>query len=335
MPRSTWPRLLGDIGGTNARFALQQADGSLTCEEVLATRDFPSLREAVEAYLGRVGVQQGELRPRHAAFGIANPITGDQVRMTNCAWAFSISEFKQQLELDTFLLLNDFTVLALALPQLTDAEKVQVGGGTPVANGPIALLGPGTGLGVSGLLSNGHGGWLPIAGEGGHVTVSVQTRREWDIVEWVQQRHPHVSTERLVSGGNTEPMGIRLMYEAICALDGVTFEPLTAADITTRGIEGSDRVCREVVDTFCALLGTAAGNLSILLGARGGCYIGGGIVPKLGDYFARSPFRERFEFKGRFSGYLRDVPSYVIHAKYPAFTGAAAALEQALNEAQR
>ncbi|WP_018151109.1 glucokinase [Leeia oryzae] len=342
MPGKQKPWLIADIGGTNARFAL--FDHDLTAapdtfreEQVLPTRDYPTLRDAAEAYLQQVGMAAPADRPDYAAFGIANPIAGDLVQMTNHSWRFSISGLQAELGLKKLLMLNDFSALALALPHLSKEETVQVGGGDKVPDTAIALLGAGTGLGVSGLVPNGHGGWVALSGEGGHATFSPFNERERAIMDFAQTRlgghEPHVSTERfLCGGGGEEPMGLTLIYEAVCHLDGVPHLNYSPADISTLGVSGADVQCRETIDLFCAMLGTAAANLTLTLGARGGCFIGGGVVPRLGDYFAKSPFRARFEAKGRFSEYLKAVPAFVIHAKYPAFTGAVAALQQFVRE---
>lgn len=323
------PWLIADIGGTNARFALYRPDTGFSSPLVLPTREHVTLQCAAEHYLSQVGVSEAGLRPRYAAFGIANPITGDWVQMTNHSWQFSIEALQAALGLDKLLMLNDFSALALALPHLQGTELQQVGRGSQVPHEAMALIGPGTGLGVSGLLPDGHGGWVALAGEGGHVTLAPFDAYERAVVDFVQTRHSHVSAERLLSGGGAgQDMGLPLLYEAVCAVESRPKQVSTAADITRLGVSGEDMACRHTVDLFCAMLGTMAANLVLGLGARGGCFIGGGIVPRLGDYFMQSPFRSRFEEKGRCSAYLQQVPTYVIHAEYPAFTGAAAALAQ-------
>jgi glucokinase len=199
-------------------------------------------------------------------------------------------------------------------------ERRQVSEGTAVEKAPIGLIGPGTGLGVSGLVWSGHH-WIPLETEGGHVTFSACDEREWAIYRVLQRRFDHVSPERLLSGP-----GLVNLYTALAELEGWSAEDLVPADITDRALTGSCRHCVEVLELFCGMLGTAAGNLALTLGARGGVYIGGGIVPRLGDFFDRSAFRARFEAKGRFSDYLATIPSWVITAANPALRGVAAAL---------
>ena len=311
-------RLLADVGGTNARFALVTgARGMPQRELTLPTIDFPNLVDAAEHYLR----QCGSPKVLEGAVAIANPITGDWLKMTNHHWAFSIEETRKRLGFERLLLINDFTALAMALPAIPQRDLRKVGGGEPVAGAALALIGAGTGLGVSGLFPTGDGRLVPIAGEGGHVTMCAANAREAEIIETCRLEHPHVSAERVISG-----MGLTNLYQAIAKLAGATPQPLTPADVTHRGLADSDPFCAEALQVFCAMLGSVSGNLVLTLGARGGLYIGGGIVPRLGEYFERSPFRARFEAKGRFTSYLAPVPAYVIHAHNPAYLGTAIAL---------
>lgn len=315
-PNSMIPRLIADIGGTNARFALIAGDATQPyAERVLPCADFPDPVAAIEHYL----VQVNAPRPLEAAIAIATPITGDRIKMTNHVWSFSIEETRQRLGLKRLLMLNDFTALAMSLPYLGPEELHQVGSGQPLPGTPIALIGPGTGLGMSGLVPAGDR-WIPLQGEGGHATFSPGDDREIEILRVIRRQYSHVSTERLVSG-----MGLVNLYQAIALLEGTEAQFLTPPDITERGTNGTCPLCLEALQTFCGILGTAAGNLVLALGATAGVYIGGGIVPRLGDFFDASPFRQRFEQKGRFSVYLAAVPSYVIRSKYPALIGAAQA----------
>lgn len=312
-------KLVADIGGTNARFALVLGDDDTPMHEgTLTCADFPGPVEAIQHYLRHTPGP----RPTEAGIAIANPITGDWVKMTNHVWAFSIEATRRSLGLQRLLVFNDFTALAMSLPHLKPADLRKIGGGEPASAAPLALLGAGTGLGVSGLLPS-PTGWIPLQGEGGHATFSPANAKEADILRIVWRDYPHVSTERLVSG-----IGMNNILRAVAELEGAPAIALEPPEITSRARDGSDPICAEVVDLFCAMLGTAAANLALTLGARGGVYIGGGIVPRLGDLFDRSPFRRRFEDKGRFSGYLAAIPTYVIMAKTPALLGAAELLRQ-------
>ncbi len=314
------PRLLGDVGGTNARFAWQDADGApLRDVATLPTADHPTIAAALRAYLSGVG----RSAPPWCAIGIANPITGDDIRMTNSHWSFSIDAVRQELGFDRLVVINDFTALALALPDLPDDELRQVGGRAAEPAMPKALIGPGTGLGVSGLVPGARDGeWRALQGEGGHVTLAASSAREAAVLQHLRDRLGHASAERALSG-----QGLEALFETICALDGGASNLLPAAEITGRALAASDARCIEVVDLFCGFLGSVAGNLTLTLGARGGLYIGGGIVPRLGEAFGRSRFRACFEAKGRFSSYLEPIPAFVICAQVsPALLGAARAL---------
>lgn len=312
----TW--LVGDVGGTNARFGLVARDGKLLHSAVLADADYAQFIDAIRTYLG----QRGDLPiPHQGAIAIASAITGDQVRMTNNPWAFSISGLRDELGFERLEVINDFTAQALALPHLTDNDKTKVGGGSPVAGHPIGVIGPGTGLGVSGLVPSGNR-WIPLTGEGGHATVAPSTERESAVVDHMRKRYDHVSGERCVSG-----QGLVNLYETLAALDGVPAAQYTPAHITDPN--SADPLCQEAVSMFCGMLGSMAGNLALTLGAQGGVYIAGGIVPRLGGRFAESPFRQRFEAKGRLTPYLASIPTHVVTHSLPAFIGCYAALAQA------
>lgn len=321
-PIDSSSRLLADIGGTNARFAWQAGSG-LPLQDVraLPAANYPTVEDAIRDYIAQLGLPM----PARAAIAIANPVIGDHVQMTNHHWSFSISALRQALGLQLLEVLNDFTALALALPGLASADKRQVGGGQADPSAAIALLGAGTGLGVSGLVPDGRGGWIPLQGEGGHASLAAATWREWQVVDWLQQRHGHASAERAISG-----MGLEDVYLALLALDGQATQPgLPAAEITRLAMANQNPHGLEALTLFCAFMGSMAGNLALTVGAKGGVYVGGGIVPRLGEWFDRSPFRERFEAKGRFRSYLAGIPVWVITAaQSPALAGAAKALDQ-------
>ncbi len=315
-------RLVGDVGGTNARFALVRgARGLPQMQRTLATADHPDLASAVETYLESLhGFPE---RPVEAAVAIACAVQGDGLRMTNSRWQFSIEATRQRLGLRRLLMLNDWEAMAHAVPAFQPQDLLHLGGGAPDALAPCVLLGPGTGLGVSSLVRSRGGEWVAVAGEGGHATLAPGGPREADILRATWSEHLHVSAERLISG-----MGLENLYRAIARLDGVMPQPLTAAQVCERGLAGTDAQCAEAVDTFCSLLGSVAGNLALTLGARGGVYFGGGILGRFGeDYLLRrSPLRAAFEAKGRFAGYLERIPTFLIRAPQPALLGAAAAL---------
>lgn len=312
-----YPRALADVGATNARFALEIAPGQLAHRTTWSTADFPDFTSVASAYLEFVPVQA----PRVMAVAIACPVSGDLVRMTNTDWEFSVSEARTRLGLDRLVLANDFSALSRALPRLESGHRRQVGDGSPALDGAMGLLGPGSGLGMAGLLPAGRV-WVPIGTEGGHASFSPCNEREVEVLRFAWRRHPHVSFERLLSGP-----GIELIHAALLDRAGAKADPVSAADITRRAMDGSDALCVEASDCFCAILGTAAGNLALTIGATGGIYIGGGIVPRLGTRFDSSPFRARFEDKGRFGPFLRDIPTYVITAEDATLRGVSAMLD--------
>jgi len=313
-PAALTSRLVGDIGGTNARFALLDETGLPVNPRTLRCDDFPSLAAALRTFLDEQNVN-GSISA--AAVAVATPVVGDQVKLTNNHWSFSIEKTRKSLELQTLHVVNDFTALALSVPHLPDSELLQVGGGKALEEHTIAVIGPGTGLGVSGLIPCGVR-WTALQGEGGHVSLGVRTAREFAVYERLKQRFRHVSAERFLSGP-----GLINIVSALRELDGLDPIEHTPADITRLGAEHQDASCEEALNIFCQLLGSCAGNLVLTLGAEGGVYIGGGIVPKLGDFFTQSGFRSQFEAKGRMQGYLEKIPSFVIQSPYPALTGAA------------
>lgn len=318
---SLYPRLLADVGGTNARFAWQPAAGAPVADvRVLPCAEHPTLQAAMHRYLEGLG--RG--RPAATAIAIANPITGDHIRMTNHHWQFSQAAVKAEFGLKVLRLLNDFTALALALPDLQPEDLRQVGGGAGEAGCPIALLGAGTGLGVSGLLPDGRGGWVPLEGEGGHVTLPAISERERLVMDGLIRRYGHASAERVCCGH-----GLVDCCAILCEADGVTVQGLdSAAAVSDAALHDGQPQALEALHIFCAVLGAVAGNLALTLGARGGVYVGGGIVPRLGAWFDRSDFRERFEAKGRFRPFLSGIPVWVITAQQsPALLGAARALD--------
>jgi glucokinase len=318
-PRAPETWLVGDIGATHARFGLVSPDAKLLHSRTLADEDYPTIQDALAAFLA----ERGPLpMPRQGAIAIASAITGDRVAMTNHPWSFSVRELKARFAFERFEVINDFTALALALPRLAPQDRQPVGGGSAVAGAPLGVLGPGSGLGVSGLVPSGKG-WIALTGEGGHATMAAGTDREGAVLDHMRRHFDHVSAERALSGP-----GLVNLYNTLAVIDGVPAKGYSAAQITDLAIRAEDPLCVETTTMFCAMLGTMAGNLALTLGARGGVYIGGGIVPKLGQTFLGSPFRERFEAKGRLRDYLEPIPTFVVTHPLPAFLGCAALLAQ-------
>lgn len=314
--------LVADIGGTNARLALwsPQAE-ALMHTRVYECRTYPGIQDLIHHYLADCG----HPRVRAASVAVATAITGDVVTLTNNDWSFSQSALRAEFRWEVLHLLNDFTALALSLVSLDPDDRVPIGGGTPQAGGPLALIGAGTGLGMSGLLPTGQGGWVPLSGEGGHGTIAPNGPLEVAVVACLQRYFGHVSAERALSG-----QGLVNLYSAVCYVNGLQADTLQPEDVVERGLSRQDTACDQALDCFCSILGGAAGNWALALGATGGLYIGGGIAPRLLGRLAEGGFRAAFESKGRLSGYLRRIPTWVIRDQpHHALRGAARGLQQA------
>lgn len=306
-------RLIADIGATNARFAIANDDG-IEHIDVLACDDFPTLADAAKAYLSRVRAD----KPDTGAFAVAIPLNGDdQVSMTNHGWSFSINGTRDAIGLAQLDVINDFTALALGIPHLAAGDYYTVGGGEPVKGAPVGIIGPGTGLGVGAVVFGRDGHPVPITTEGGHVTMPATTEREFRLFEWLKQsKYHHISAERVISG-----KGLVNIYHGLCGIDGLTLPEKTPAEITDAALARTCPVCVEALDLFCHFLGVASGNLALTYGSFGGIYIAGGIVPRLGSYFATSRFMASFLEKGRFKDYLSPIPVRVITHPYPGLEG--------------
>ncbi len=314
--------LVGDIGGTNSRFALCET-GSVDLLEVrkYPNREFSGLGDAIRHYLF-----EAKANPTHACIAVAGPILGDEVQLTNVDWCFSTSQLQAQLQLHHFVATNDFTALAMAIPALRDdpALIAQLGPGAPQPQQPISVLGPGTGLGVSALLPFGER-WVPIEGEGGQIAFAPGTDLEIALLRYAQKQFGFVSAERLISG-----QALAFLYNALLAIAGKPPEPdIQPEDVTRGALEDECGDCHHTLEIFLGMLGAFAGDRALDVGAFGGVFIGGGVTPKLEPLFDSSSFRQRFEDKGRFRDYVTPIPTYCLrsHSKI-ALQGAAQILCQ-------
>ena len=307
-------RLVADLGGTHARFALVDAAGAVVEPAVLPVASHASPAEAAHAYLAQLGLPAA---PEEAVFAVAAPLSGDEVRFTNSPWRFSADGLRRDLGARRLRLVNDFEAVAWSLPRLEAADLRQLGGGEPVAGAPRAAIGPGTGLGVAGLAPVGDG-WVALASEGGHCSFAPQDAFEAEILRVLRRRFGHVSNERIVSGP-----GLANLHDAIAELAGDAPKALRPDQVAARAASGADPHSVEAARRFACALGSAAGDLALTLGARGGVYLGGGVVPHLGDAFDAASFRERFVAKGRMRPYLEPIPTYLILHAAPALLGAA------------
>ena len=306
-------RLIADIGGTNARFAVAR-DGRVEHLAVLPTGQYKTMQDVARAFLA--GLPPGFAITR-GVLDIAGPVTGDRVQLTNSGWSFSIEAARRELGFDELKVVNDFAAAALGIPLLKTGEFLPVGGGTHQPRGPIGVIGPGTGLGVAGLVHS-EDRWVVLPGEGGHATMPAATREEGAILDLLRDRYGHVSAERVLSGH-----GLQNLHFALARLAGAEVPALTDHEITARALDGSDALCGRVLDVFCEMLGTVAGNLAITFGASGGVFLIGGILPRFADRFAASGFRARFESKGRLAAYMRAIPTYLVTHENPALLGLA------------
>ena len=314
--------LVADIGGTNARFAIADLDGPVVPHfDTLSCARFHSLPEAAAAYLRNTGA-----KPKAAAFAVAGPVTGDRATITNLRWTMTTQELKDATGAESVLLVNDFEAMALSVPLLSGTDLRQIGGAAPVERATKAVVGPGTGLGVGGIVWTASR-WMPIPGEGGHATFAAETVEEHQILEQLHAGLDHFSNERVLSGP-----GIINLYAAFAAHRGIKAPVLEASEVTRRGLFTDDPLAVEALDFFVKALGRVAGDTALTLGAQGGVYLGGGIPPKIQDALAGPNFRNAFEQKGRLTLFLKPIPIYVILARDAGLRGTAAALAAALKE---
>lgn len=316
--------LVADIGGTNARFALADLAGPLPTlhhAKSLAATAYASLQHAAEHYLSQV-----EQAPRTAAIAVACPVRDDAVRLTNRAWSFSRSELRQSLGLEQLLVLNDFGAAAWTVPTLSEDDSIPIYGPPGLRReGPISVLGPGTGLGVALLVGDDRIGWRVVETEGGHVSFAPHGTEERGIADWLTARHGRVSNERALSGSGLAQIDAALALRKPGKLDTPDASLRDPADIVAAALEGHDVSSRQALARFCAILGSVAGDTALMHGART-VMIAGGIVPRFIPFLRASAFRERFLDKGRFAAYLESVSVRVITHPMPGLLGAALAL---------
>jgi glucokinase len=313
--------LLGDIGGTNARFALV-VDGSMGPIETLLVKDYSCFVDALSTFLSRHRERRAFT---HAILAVAGPIEGRCCSLTNSSWVIDPAELRKKFNCATIRMVNDFEAIAWSLPMFASSDLLAIGNGKVVPAAPMAVLGPGTGLGLA-CHAPQPGGAFVIATEGGHVTLPGTCRRDDAIIERLRERFGHVSVERVLSGA-----GLVNIYQAIRSVDRLPPVEKSAVEITRGAIDGDCPICRNALDFFCGMLGTVAGNVALTFSARGGVFIAGGIAPRILDFLKNSQFRERFESKGRFQSYLANIPTSVIVHREPAFVGLQRLAEQTFN----
>jgi glucokinase len=308
---------VADVGGTNIRLALVENAKIVKIEKFLCA-DFDTIKDAVMHFQNRNNVESFEA----GSIGIACPINGDLVTMTNHSWAFSQKELKEALALTSLFVINDFTAVAHSLPSLHQDQVIQMGTGKAKEHANIAVFGPGTGLGVEHLTWT-QQGWQTLDGEGGHVDFAPVDDVDIIIWQYLQNKHGRASAEEVLSG-----RGIVNIYTALCLHHKREVTLNTPAQITQAGLDKSDDLAELTIQQFCRVMGSFAGNLALNLCARGGVFIGGGIISHLGDYLLQSDFRARFEAKGDFENYVKDIPTYLINEPDHGLLGALAYLTQ-------
>ncbi|MEX0300185.1 MAG: glucokinase [Kordiimonas sp.] len=317
MPSSA-PILVADIGGTNARFALATVEPTISVSQlkILATEDFDNLQDAALAYLKSTSGP----RPKVASIAIAGFVANDLVQMTNCTWSFRKSLLADELGMERISVQNDFAAIACSLPFLGSDDLLQIGRGDIDPLGNKVVIGPGTGIGVAALAPVADG-WKVLASEGGHVGFAPADDLERQILRTVKHKYPRVSVERIISG-----QGFTTLHQALASLRGEDAPQMSPKEITREALEDPMSHCGEVVDVFCGILGSFAGDMAVTFNATGGVYLGGGILPKIQSFFLNSRFRERFEDKGRLT-YVKNIPTLQIKEKQPALVGCAARIE--------
>jgi glucokinase len=312
--------LVGDVGGTNARFALLDSEHRVRNLHVYPAASYASLSEVIADYLHRT---VGQRRPPRAVIAVAGPVLDGEIRFTNLDWQVSEGDLLATFEFEAVKLLNDFAAQALACPRLEPENLRAIGpqlrGGGPDC--PIVVMGAGTGFGVAGL-ARGPLGDLAVPTEGGHAGFAPFDDVEIEIWRDLRRKHGRVSIERLLSG-----QGLYDLYLSLCALNQA--QPICPDDkaVMEAGLAG-DTDAVAALDRFCAILGGVAGDLALSFGARGGVFISGGIAPRMADRLASGDFRARFEDKGRLSPFVKDIPTALVLHPYTAILGAARELEQ-------
>jgi len=308
--------LLGDIGGTNARFALFAA-GTLGPVEHYPVAAYANIAAAITAFLAR---QEQAETITSAVLGVAGPVEEGRTELVNSGWVIDAAALREGLGLRRVVLINDFEAIAWALLKFTPDHLRSIGGGRAQPGRVMVALGPGTGLGLAAMIPGEPN--RVIATEGGHANLAGSSEREDAVISQMRRKIGRVSVERAMSGP-----GLQNLYGAIAELDHADVAPRSAAEITQSAIDRSCPVSKAALDMFCAMLGTVAGDAALLFRARGGVYLAGGILPRIIDYVAQSEFRARFEAKGRMRGYLETIPTSIVIHTDPAFLGLVAAIE--------
>lgn len=311
--------LVADIGATNIRFARLSQLGVPGPITKFAIAGFPDFTAALDHFLKL----EGGPGPVRLALAIAGPVLKGEVKITNAPWRFSIRQLKRQMNLEQLAVVNDVEALAGALPYLEPEDTVPVGGkaGKRPVRSAMAVLCPGTGMGIAGLKPL-RRGWQPIASEGGHTSLSPFTDRELAVWQALRARHGRVSVERVLSGP-----GILELYRALAALGGRSPEAVRPEEVVKMALDGTSPLAVETIGMFCDWLGDVAGNVALMYLALGGVYLAGDILLSILEILQNSRFRERFENKGRGSDVVARIPTVMVTNKHPVLLGCARLLD--------
>ncbi len=317
-------QLVADVGGTNARFAVVDLERGSLCHVVYySVEDYAIFADVLAEFSAHVSSAGSWAKtPQGACLAVAGPVDGSVLKFTNSPWEIDVNGIKAQLDGAPLHIINDFAAVGYATTRLSPDDYLQLGGGAGNPAKPVAVLGPGTGLGVCAVVPcQEHK--VVIEAEGGHADYAPVDAQEIAVLNILLQRFGRVSYERLLSGA-----GILSTYQALAEL--ALREPVheRPEDVYQAAMDGSDTLAMRTLQLFCRILGSFAGNLALTLGARGGVFIAGGIAPKVLSILQQSEFRNRFESKGRLRGFLADIPVQVITAKDIGLKGAAAYLAQ-------
>lgn len=310
-----FPRLVADIGATHARFARCDAPGSTPrALRKLHTRDFATLEEALRTYAGET-----DLEVEHACLAVAGPVSGEQIRLTNGNWCFTRDALAREFGFRGLRILNDLEAIALAVAFLGPDDFRAIGGGETASDAPMAVVAPGTGLGMSLLLPCGEG-WHLVATEGGHATLAPGNEREEAVFDYWLTRGGRLSREHFLSGP-----GLMRIHEALASLEATPAPAQSPEEISALAETRHDPVCLETLEIFMALLGSTCGDQALSTGARGGVWLAGGILPHLSERLEQGPFRARFEDKAPMTDWVSAIATRLITAAEPGLTGAARA----------
>ena len=319
--------LVADVGGTNVRFALvdldQNAGPGLLAYRKYGSKSFASIEDAARAYLAG---QTPNAQPIAAVLAVAGPVNDNAISMTNLGWRFSGRDVGEALDIGSVRLINDYEAIAYSAPSLGNADMRDIGPEKPIQRAEretVAIVGPGTGLGVGGYVRTSKG-LVSLVTEGGHIDFAPADDLEIEVLKFLRSRYGHVSAERVLSGP-----GLSNLHEASSTIEGQARERLEAHEITAQALKDANSFCGQVLARFCAILGSVAGDIALVMGARDGVLLAGGILPAIADFFIASQFRTRFEAKGRFQAHMRDIPTRLIVQDNAGLMGAAALLRQA------